>query len=217
MKTFLHTEINTDPNNVFTKLYVWKAPERYWVPRDRAWFTIYTIFFLLIILIGVLIKEFVFILAVLAFAFLWFINAIIPPQITEHTITTIGMRVFGKLYRWKDIKHFWFSEKDGVVFLNLDFQEDEKKTLTKRLSLILNDKSQDKDIFAILIKFIDFGEKEEISYSFFTRFTNGEYYEIERYLPEKEIDIMHEEKGIVKKEKKVSILKKLPGFKAHSK
>lgn len=217
MKTFLHTEINTDPNNVFTKLFVWKSPERYWVPRDRAWFTIYTIFFLLIILVGVLIKEFIFILAVLAFAFLWFVNAIIPPQITEHSITTVGVRAFGKLYKWKDIKHFWFSEKDGVVFLNLDFQEDSKKTLTKRISLILNDKSQDKELFAILIRFIDFGEKEEISYSFFTRFTNGEYYEIDRYLPEEEIEIMQKEKGIAPKQKKVSIFKKLPGFKSQPK
>jgi len=215
MKTFLHTEINKE--SVFTKLYSWKAPERFWVQRDRAWFTLYTIFFLLIILIGVLIKEFIFILAVLAFAFLWFVNALIPPQISEYTITTVGIRAFGKLYRWKVIKHFWFSEKDGVDFIHLDIKEDNSKSLTKRISLILNEKGQDKELFDILIRFIDFGEKEEISYSYLTRFTSGEYYNLERYLPEEEVTIMHEKKGIKPKENGLNILKKIPGFKNESK
>ncbi|MEO6728738.1 MAG: hypothetical protein ABIM99_02335 [Candidatus Dojkabacteria bacterium] len=218
MKTFLHTEINSDKSSAFTKLYSWRSPERYWVQRDRAWFTLYTIFFLIVILIGVLIKEFVFILAVLAFAFLWFINAIIPPQISEHTITTVGIRAFGKLYRWKTIKHFWFSERDGVVFLHLDTLVDEKKALTKRVSLILDDKNQDKEIFVILIRFLDFGEKEEISYNYFTNFTDGEYYPLERYLPEDEIAIMHEKKGIAPKESTTTkILNKIPGLNKDSK
>lgn len=217
MKTFLHTNLKQEPNSTFTKLYSWRAPERYWVQRDRAWFTLYTIFFLLIILVGVLIKEFIFILAVLAFAFLWFISALIPPEITEHSVTTVGIRAFGKLYRWKSIKHFWFSEKDGVVFLHLDTLVDETKALTKRISLILNERGQDKEIFDSLIQFVDFGEQEEISYNYFTRFTDGEYYELERYLPEEEIAIMHEKKGIEKKDKTSSIMNKLPVFKKDSK
>lgn len=217
MKTFLHTEINKEGNNVFTKLYSWRSPERYWVPRDRSWFTVYTIFFLLIILIGVLLQEFIFILAVLAFAFLWFVNALIPPEITEHTITTIGIRAFGKLFRWKSIVHFWFSEKEGVVFLHLDTREDDSKDLVRRISLILNEKDQDKEIFDVLIRFLDFGEKEEISYNYLNRLTDGDYYEIDRYLPEKEIEIMHEKKGIKPKEDKLSILNKLPKLKRASK
>ncbi|MEP7103906.1 MAG: hypothetical protein ABI721_04330 [Candidatus Dojkabacteria bacterium] len=224
MKSYLHTDIQTDSNSVFTKLYSWKSPERYWVPRDRAWFTVYTIFFLLIILAGVLLKEFIFILAVLAFAFLWFVNAIIPPEITEHTITTIGVRTYGKLYRWKSIKHFWFSEKDDVVFLHLDIKEDDTKTITKRITLILNEPGQDNVIFDFLIRFIDFGEKEEISFSYLTRLTEGKYYEIEKYLPDEKIKIMHDKKDDVKKNtnenssnKGTSLLDKLASIKNSSK
>lgn len=184
MKKVLFTEISTDPDNLFTKLYSWRSPERYWTPKSRGWYVGYSLLFVIIIAIGVILKEPIFVLAIISFSFLWFVQGTIPPEIAEHTITTIGIRTYHKLYRWKSIKSFWFSEKNNLVYLNLDVQEDEKKEFTTRVSLIIEENGADKDIFKSLIRFLEYGEKEEIGFNFLTRLTHGIYFDVTKYLEE---------------------------------
>ena len=136
--------------------------------------------------------EYILIVAVLAFMLLWFVQATVPPQIVEHIITGLGIKSFGKLYKWSDIKVFWFAKKENVVHLNLDILNEDKPDalFRRRISLLLND-GDDKQIFDVLIKFIDYGNKDEIGFNIFAQLLYGHYIDIMTYLPE-EAEIIEE-------------------------
>ncbi len=175
----LYTELSTE--NPFTVLFSWKSPERYWYPKNKAWYVSYSLFFVSLIAVLALIGEFILIVAIIAFVFLWFIQGSIPPQETEHTITTLGIRSFDKLYRWRNIKHFWFSYKNDVSLINLEIVEDDNPKFMKRITLLLN-KDDERTIFDILIKYVDYGERDEIGYNFFLKLINGTHIPISHYL-----------------------------------
>ena len=122
-------------------------------------------------------------LAVLSFVFLWFTHASIPPEIVEHTITNIGIKTFDKLYKWDQIDHYWFSEKEGIIFLNLDITEQrESSDFMRRLSIIINNEDEE-EIFFTLLEYIDYGDKDEISYNSLARIVHGKHMDISKYLP----------------------------------
>jgi hypothetical protein len=50
---------------------------------------------------------------VVAFAFVSYVFATIPPEETEHKLTNRGIRSADRLYRWGDLRRYWFSEKFG--------------------------------------------------------------------------------------------------------
>lgn len=177
----LFTSIQDD--NPFKKVYSWTSPERHWVKKDRAWYLTYSFFFVVLIAFLALLSEYIYILAVLAFAFLWFAQAATPPQMVEHTITSLGIRTQETFFKWSNIKHFWFSEKSNILYLNLETIEDKNPNLVKRVSLLLNP-GQDEEIFNILIKFIDYGSKQDIGYNILLQVLQGEYFDSSKYLAE---------------------------------
>jgi hypothetical protein len=178
-KAILFTDLKN--SSLFQKLYEWESPERYWFPKTRSWVILYSLFFVLIIFIGVLLKEYIFIIAVIAFTFLWFIQGLIPPETRTHTITSLGVKTFDKLYRWRLIKHFWISEKNDTKFLHLEVVEDDNPTFVKRLSLLLNP-GDEIQIFDILIKFLDYGDKNEVGFNIFTEWLQGKYFEMTYFM-----------------------------------
>jgi hypothetical protein len=180
MNSGLHTSLSED-KNVFKNIYSWTAPERYWEKKGKEWYLAYSLFFVLIVLVLAVLGEFIMILGVLAFMFLWFAQAYIPPKIVEHSITTIGIRAYDKLYKWKEINHFWFSKKNGVIRLHLE-QPIENSKVTTRVTLIIDDENEDEQIFEILMKFLDYGRREEVGYNILARIINGQYVEIEKYM-----------------------------------
>ncbi|MCH7951598.1 hypothetical protein IH980_02595 [Patescibacteria group bacterium] len=94
-------------------LLTWKAPVRPFKKRDRDYYTtIAAIAFLVIIILGFL-REFLLIAVVIAFAFVSYVFAAIPPEKTEHKLTNRGIRSADKLYRWIDLRRYWYSEKYG--------------------------------------------------------------------------------------------------------
>jgi hypothetical protein len=170
------------PKQLFNRLYSWSSPEREWEPRNRQWYVLYSLFFILIIFVTVILAEYLLTLAIIAFIFLWFTHASIPPDIMEHTITTIGVKTFDKIYKWKQIKHYWISEKSGIVYLNLDIIENpEKPDFIRRLSLILNDEDED-EVFYNLLNYLDYGDRDEIGYNIFTKLLHGKHRELSHYL-----------------------------------
>ncbi len=180
MNNGLYTTLSED-KNVFKNLYSWNAPERYWERKDKAWYLGYSLFFVLIVLVLAVLGEFIMILGVLAFMFLWFAQAYIPPNVVEHSITTIGVRAYDKLYKWSEINSFWFSRKNGVTLLHLE-QPIENSKVTTRVTLIIDDVGMDTEIFEILMRFIDYGRKEEVGYNILAKIINGEYVQIEEYM-----------------------------------
>ena len=98
-------------------LYRWKAPVRPFKKRDREYYTtIAAIAFLIIIILGFL-REFLLIAVVVAFAFVSYVLAAVKPEETEHQLTSRGIRTANKLYRWSDLRRYWFSEKYGQAMV----------------------------------------------------------------------------------------------------
>lgn len=177
----LFTEIET--KNPIEYLYSWKAPERHWKPKDRSWYVIYAFFFTVLVAFLALINEWMLILAVIAFAFLWFVQGSVEPQITEHIISSVGIKTYNKLYRWGDIKSFWFSRKKDVVNLNLDLLDPEKPeaAFKRRLSLIIEEEDLEK-IFSLLFNYIEYGDPEDVGVNIFTDLVYGKHVNIEEFM-----------------------------------
>lgn len=186
----LFTQIDPKDEYVFAKVYEWTAPDRHWEPRSRAWYVVYSFFFTVLIAIAALIGEYILIVAIIAFVFLWFVQASIPPEIMKHVITNIGIKTHEKLYKWKDIMHFWFSIKDGVKVLNLVIKPSPgSKASPKTISILLNNEEQDDELFRILINNVDYGDTDEIGYNIISQLIHGRHLDISTYLPEDQIDL----------------------------
>jgi len=175
----LFTQLTED--NPFKKIYSWISPERHWTEKARSWYISYSLFFIVLIAFMALIGEYLFILVILSFVFLWFVQGATPPHDVEHTITSLGIRTFDTFFKWKNIRHFWFSKKAGIVYLQLETFEDAKPDFIKRISLLMKD-GDDPKLFNLLVQFIDYGDKKEVGYSIILNLLNGEYFDQNRYL-----------------------------------
>ncbi len=186
MKNRLFTDLEST-DSMFTKLFEWESPERHWIPKEKSWYVTYSLFFVLLILVAVLISEYILVVAIIAFAFLWFVQGSTPPSMVKHTITTLGIKTYDKLYKWKNIKHFWFSENPSGKILNLEIVEDNKPDFVKRISLLMNH-GDDSAIFTNLTRFADYGDKDEIGFNIFVQLTHGKHVSVDNYLQEKDSD-----------------------------
>ena len=93
----------------------------------------------LIVAVGLLyIKEYVLILVILSILFVLYVSSIVPPEETEHQITTLGIRTLTELYTWDMLKDFWISYKNGREVLNVD------TNVTSPTRLIMLFSSEDK-------------------------------------------------------------------------
>lgn len=172
------------PKRTFALLFSWESPERAWSARSRQWYILYSLFFVLLITVTVLLAEYLLTLAIIAFIFLWFTHASIPPELVEHQVTSLGIKTFDKLYKWEQIKHYWFSLKEGVNFLNLEVIEKlEKPDFVRTMSLIIKPENEE-ELFFVLIEHIDYGDRDEIGYNFLTRMLHGSHIDISKYLPD---------------------------------
>lgn len=171
----LYTNLNNRTG--LQNLAEWEAPERYWSPKTRGWYVTYSLFFISLVFIAALLAEYIFIVTIIAFAFLWFVQASIPPRNTKYSITTLGIRAQDSLFQWKNIKHFWFSQKDDVIFLYIEYNEDEAPDVFKRVGLILTTVDT-KEIFRILIGYIGYGNEKDITYNFLSYLVGGKYIDI---------------------------------------
>jgi hypothetical protein len=121
-------------------LLEWESPARPFKKRDREYFTtIGAIVFLLTIILFFL-KEWLLIGAIIAFAFLAYVLASIPPEKVRHKITTRGIITAGKMYKWPTLSRFWFSKKWGSDILNIETLF----TMPGRLALLLDGQSKEK-------------------------------------------------------------------------
>jgi hypothetical protein len=94
-------------------LMEWKAPVRPFKKRDRDYYTtIASIAFLIIVILAFL-KEFLLIAVVIAFAFVSYVLAAVPPEETKHQLTNRGIRTASKLYRWEELVRYWLTQKFG--------------------------------------------------------------------------------------------------------
>jgi len=170
----LYTKLD-DGETTFRTLYTWESPDRIWEEKDKFWYSSYTLFFVVVIAISLILGYYLLAVAVIAFAFLWFLQASTKPITIQIKITTTGIRIDEFLIRWREIKHFWFSLKNNHMLLQIDYQKEGFKELVNRTSIIVSDNIQ--NIYKILVKYADYGDKQEISYNLLTKIIYGEYIE----------------------------------------
>ncbi len=184
MAKFLHTNLSKN-KGPFEKLLEWTSDERIWNPKDRLWYVSYSIFFLVLIGLAALLEYYIVIIAILAFVFLWFTQAAVPPEKLTTQITSLGIKTYGKLFKWRNIKFYWFSIKEDRFLLNLDIVDEEFTSGDRvhRLSLIIFEKDMEK-IFNNLVEYIEYGERNEVNYNIISRALHGKYLDITEFLPE---------------------------------
>lgn len=178
----LHTDLKNDDETV-RYILEWESPDRLWKEKDRSWFVIYSFFFVVIIAMLFLMGEFLLIILVLAFMFLWYVQGTIPPTIVHHVISTLGIKSEKTLYKWKDIDSFWFSKKEDFYFLNLEvIVDDRKDSEYKRRISILTTSVEPKMLFNLLIKNIDYGSRNKIGANILNQIVYGEYVEVDEFM-----------------------------------
>ena len=136
------SETGEIPENVKTEkiLLEWTSPARPYKIRSREFYTtILSIAFLLGVIL-LLLKEFLLIGVIMAFAFLSYVLATYKPENADHKITTSGIRTDNKLYQWDSLTNFWLKKQwdqeviicktvtalPGVILLVLDPAKREK-------------------------------------------------------------------------------------------
>lgn len=195
----LFTEI--EHKNPIKYIFSWKSQERYWKEKDRGWYVIYSFFFTVLIALLALIGEWILIMAILGFAFLWFVQASVEPPIVEHIISSVGIKTFNKLYKWEDIKCFWFSVKQDSISLNLDLINEERPDalFKRRLSLIINPEDKEK-VFNILFNYVEYGAEDEVGVNVLSQLIYGQYISLEDFMIKNNGENLEDEIEKVKEE-----------------
>jgi len=180
----------------FNTLYEWTAPDRLWKEKNKSWFVKYGLIFSFFILFAALIGQFLFLITILCFAFLWYIQGIIPPEYSRISLTNLGVKAFGRVIKWQEIKHFWFSEKNGEFLLNLDtlvpFSNNEMRV--ERVSLVVNNYTLVKEIFSIIVEHCDYGDKEEVGFNFLLEILLGKHISMDEFLDK---EIIEDSKDVI--------------------
>lgn len=117
---FEHEEIDEDfilGQSQIKTLFSWTAPSRPHRKRSRSYYTTIFILITLTCLIAFLFGEKLFIGALLAFTFVVYVLAFIPPNEIEYKISTQGITIGDHFYHWQELDSFWITEKDGFKIL----------------------------------------------------------------------------------------------------
>lgn len=90
-------------------LIEWSAPARPYKARTREFYTtILSLAFLLGVIL-LLLKEFLLIGVIMAFAFLSYILATHQPENVTHQLTEGGVVTDGKVYPWSELTFYWLK------------------------------------------------------------------------------------------------------------
>lgn len=126
----------------------WSAPARPFKERTREFYTtILSLAFLLGVIL-LLLKEFLLIGVIMAFAFLSYVLATHKPDNITHQLTTLGILTDGKLYKWDELTQFWLTKQwdQEVVMVKT------VKALPGLLVLVIDPKHRDKIKTELLAK-----------------------------------------------------------------
>ncbi|GAB4026563.1 MAG: hypothetical protein Fur0011_2610 [Candidatus Microgenomates bacterium] len=95
-------------NKIFVE---WSSPARPYKERTREFYTtILSIAFLLGVIL-LLLKEFLLIGVIMAFAFLSYVLATHKPDNVTHQITEAGIVTDNKLYKWDELTQYWVAKQ----------------------------------------------------------------------------------------------------------
>jgi hypothetical protein len=111
-------------------LYKWNAPDRIFVKKDKQWYWTAALVVLIVAVILLILGEAILVGAVFSMLFVLYVAASVPPAIVDHSITSLGIRSAGQLYRWEQLDSFWFAYRLNKEMLNIDTKINSPKRLT---------------------------------------------------------------------------------------
>lgn len=147
-------EIRQPEKDEYKVLLEWRAPLRIFKPRDKKFFRTILTIALVLVLILLFLREFIFIGAILAIIFIIYVLSTVPPEEVKHKVTTQGLSFAGHDYNWLEIRDFSFSRKGDADILNIILYTG----ISRKLPFILSEKVKKEDVRRILSKKIKFME-----------------------------------------------------------
>ncbi len=99
------------------KLFTWEAPDRVQIKYNNKLFLIIVACSLVFILLLAILGHYFLMGCIIALVFLIYVLGTTKPKIVSHTITARGVDTGGKLYEWYLLKDFYFTKKDGQLFM----------------------------------------------------------------------------------------------------
>jgi hypothetical protein len=137
-------------------LLKWQAPVRPFKKRDREYYTTIGAIVFLLAIILLFLREWLLIAVMVALTFVAYVLATVEPEATEHEITTRGVLTGGRIYKWEELRRFWFSSKWKDKVLHIDTN----LAFPSRLMLLLGDKAE-AEVKKVLQKYVQYEVPEE--------------------------------------------------------
>lgn len=102
------------------KLFSWEANDRLPIKYNNKSFLILVAASLAFILLLAVLGHYFLMGCIIAFVFLIYVLGTTKPQKLTHIITARGVETGNKLYQWYLLKNFYFSNKEGQIFMIIE-------------------------------------------------------------------------------------------------
>jgi len=154
------------------KIFEWEAPERVKIKFENKSYLILVGASLILILLLAILGHYGLMAAIISLLFLIYVWGTTEPIIIKHKITARGIDLGSKLYEWYILESFYFTKKEGQLFLFIDTK------LRYPPSLIFLLEKEDKDALFVILQdkllYKDIRRQSRLS-----KFAYGEYIKLE--------------------------------------
>lgn len=148
------------PKTEVRTLLEWKSFSRPFKRRETEYFkTLGAVLFLISVLL-LFFKEWLLIAAIGAFYFILYVFGRFPPEEIDHRITTQGITTGGRVYLWRELSDFWFTETHDQPILNVAILPTGKLRFSGRLFLLLGSQTEVR-VKEILARYLPYREIPE--------------------------------------------------------
>jgi|688.fasta_scaffold00773_4 cell division protein FtsW (lipid II flippase) len=139
-------------------LLEWEAPERAFKKYSREFYRRMGVILLFFGLLLLMIQDFTVIAVLGIIFFVIYVFHTIPPRNVIHKITSNGVYyAMDYHYMWKELKSFYFEEKDGIRYLVINTVD----PLPGRIFLIIAKDISNDHVMNILNQYLSFDETPE--------------------------------------------------------
>ncbi|MBN1617968.1 hypothetical protein JW887_01335 [Candidatus Dojkabacteria bacterium] len=141
--------------------YTWHAPSRHFKKMDmkRFWLIVAVVLGTFVIL--AILGQYWLMAAIASVLFLVYAVGTVPPVDIEHRITSLGIESANAEFLWKDMKTYFYSQKDRQLILNVDTN----LRFTPRLIMLVDKKQLDEtnEILFTKLKYADLSKQNYLS------------------------------------------------------
>lgn len=148
------------PQEPVKSLLEWESPTRPYKRKETEYFKTLGAILFLVCVILLFFKEWLLIAAIGAFYFITYVLGRFPPEEIKHKITTQGIITGDRVYLWRELSDFWFTQSHGQTILNVDVLPTGKIRLSGRVFILLGDQPEAK-VKEIVAKYLPYREIPE--------------------------------------------------------